>query len=206
MKGGTAEEMDTIKDNAGILIALLFLMDVLLIAGIFVLFRQLSLMRRSVTILKRGVEGSSLVDKVATQALQIEDLFELLDEQSKQKDYLTDVLAGAVQRVAVVRYDAFEDMGGKLSYSATMLDENGDGVIFTSIYGRNENRTYAKAVRAGAASHVLSEEESESLRRALSTKPPLIRAKKRGPKPFDVQAAPDEGGASSREEDGSWVI
>ncbi|MEW6553712.1 MAG: DUF4446 family protein [Actinomycetota bacterium] len=199
--------MDTIKDNAGILIALLFLVDVLLIVGIFVLFRQLSLMRRSVTILKRGVEGTSLVDKVANQALQIEDLFALLDEQAKQKDYLTDVLAGTIQRVAVVRYDAFEDMGGKLSYSATMLDENGDGVIFTSIYGRNENRTYAKAVRAGQASHVLSDEESESLRRALSTKPPLIRTKKgRAPKPFDVQAAPDEGGASSREEDGSWVI
>ncbi len=98
-------------------------------------------------------------------------------------------------------------MGGKLSYSATMLDENGDGVIFTSIYGRNENRTYAKAVRAGAASHVLSSEESESLRRALSTKPPLITGQeRRAPKPFDVQAAPDEGGASSREEDGSWVI
>jgi len=199
--------MDAIKDNAGILIALLFLVDVLLVAGIFVLFRQLSLMRRGVTILKRGVEGTSLLDKVATQALQIEDLFKLLDEQSKQKDYLTDVLAGTVQRVAVVRYDAFEDMGGKLSYSATMLDENGDGVIFTSIYGRNENRTYAKAVHAGAASHVLSSEESESLRRALSTKPPLIRSKKsRSPKPFDLQATPDEGGASSREEDGSWVI
>lgn len=199
--------MNAIKDNAGILIVLLFLADAFLVAGIFVLFRQLSLMRRSVTILKRGAEGTSLVDKVASQALQIEDLYRLLDEQSQQKDYLTDVLAGTVQRVAVVRYDAFEDMGGKLSYSATMLDENGDGVIFTSIYGRNENRTYAKAVRAGTASHVLSREESESLQKALGTKPPLIRAKKgRAPRPFDVQAAPDEGGISSREEDGSWVI
>jgi hypothetical protein len=199
--------MNAIKDNAGVLIALLFLADLILIAGIFVLFRQLSLMRRGVTILKRGVDGTSLVDKVASQALQIEDLFRLLDEQAKQKDYLTDVLAGTVQRVAVVRYDAFEDMGGKLSYSATMLDENGDGVIFTSIYGRNENRTYAKAVRAGAASHVLSREESESLSKALNVKPPLIRAKKgRAPKPFDVQTAEDKGGISSREEDGSWVI
>jgi hypothetical protein len=201
--------MSVIKDNAGILIALLFLVDLFLIAGIFVLFRQLSLMRRSVTILKRGAEGTSLVDKVASQALQIEDLFSLLDEQARQKDYLTDVLAGTIQRVAVVRYDAFEDMGGKLSYSATMLDENGDGVIFTSIYGRNENRTYAKAVRAGVSTHVLSREESESLRKALSVKPPLIRAKKgRAPKPYDVQDVPqaEEGSISSREEDGSWVI
>jgi hypothetical protein len=199
--------MDAIKDNAGVFIILLFLVDLLLIAGIFVLFRQLSLMRRSVTILKRGVEGTSLVDKVATQATQIDDLYRLLDEQAKQKDYLTDVLAGTLQRVAVVRYDAFEDMGGKLSYSATLLDENGDGVIFTSIYGRNENRTYAKAVRAGAASHVLSREESESLHKALSVKPPLIRSRRgRATKPFDGEAAQEEGGISSREEDGSWVI
>ena len=170
--------MNVIKDNAGILIILLFLADILLVAGIFVLFRQLSLMRRSVMILKRGVEGTSLVDKVASQALQVEELYRLLDEQARQKDYLTDVLAGTLQRVAVVRYDAFDDMGGKLSYSATMLDENGDGVIFTSIYGRNENRTYAKAVRAGTASHVLSQEENESLQRALNAKPPLIRARK----------------------------
>ncbi len=199
--------MDTLRDNAGMLIVLLFLIDLLLVAGIFVLFRQLSLMRRNVTILKRGAEGASLVEKVASQALQIEGLFRLLDEQAAQKDYLTDVLAGTIQRVAVVRFDAFEDMGGKLSYSVTMLDENGDGAIFTSIYGRNENRTYAKAVRAGQASHVLSREEGESLRRALNAKPPLIRSKKgRAPKPFDVQSAPEESGISSREEDGSWVI
>ncbi len=107
--------MSVIKDNAGWLIILLFLADVVLFIGIFMLFRQLSLMRRSVTILKRGVEGTSLVEKVANQALQIEDLFDLLEEQNRQKDYLADVLAGAMQRVAVVRYDAFEDMGGKLS-------------------------------------------------------------------------------------------
>ena len=199
--------MDTLRDNAGVLIALLFLVDILLIVGIFTLFRQLSLMRRNVTILKRGVEGSSLVDKVASQAIQIEDLYSLLDEQAAQKDYLTEVLAGTLQRFSVVRYDAFEDMGGKLSYSVTMLDENGDGVIFTSIYGRNENRTYAKAVRMGNSSHVLSREEAESLHRALSAKPPLIRSRKGRAKPFDLQSSPDEeAGISSREEDGSWVI
>ncbi len=198
--------MDTLRDNAGVLITLLFLVDALLVAGIFVLFRQLSLMRRNVTILKRGVEGSSLVDKVASQAVQIEDIYTLLDEQAAQKDYLTEVLAGTLQRISVVRYDAFDDMGGKLSYSVTMLDENGDGVIFTSIYGRNENRTYAKAVRAGNSAHVLSREEAESLHRALSVKPPLIRSRKGRAKPYDMQASPDEGGISSREEDGSWVI
>ncbi|NPV60371.1 MAG: DUF4446 family protein [Actinobacteria bacterium] len=198
--------MNAIKDNAGILITFLFLLDLVLLAAVFMLFRQLSLLRRNITILKRGAEGSSLVEKVASQALQIDEIFHQLDEHTAQKDYLTDVLAGALQRVAVVRFDAFDDMGGKLSYSVAMLDENGDGVIFTSIYGRNENRTYAKAVRAGRASHVLSQEEEEALRRALGVKPPLIRSRKgRGQAPFDVQAT-DEGGVSTREEDGSWVM
>jgi len=190
-----------------VLIVLLFIAVALLIAGVFVLFRQLSLMRRNVTILKRGASGESLVDKVASQALQIDELSRRLDEQAAQKDYLTDVLAGTVQRVAVVRYDAFEDMGGKLSFSIAMLDESGDGVILTSIYGRSENRTYAKAVRGGGSSHVLSMEETEALRIAMSVKPPLIRAKKgRPPRPFDIQTAQGEGDISSREEDGSWVI
>lgn len=197
---------DALQSSAGVLIALLFIMVGLLAAVVFVLFRQLSLLRRNITILKRGADGSSLVEKIASQALQIGELFALLDEQAKQKDYLTDVLAGVIQRVAVIRYDAFEDMGGKLSYSIAMLDENGDGVVMTSIYGRNENRTYAKAVRAGSASHVLSMEEAEALRRALKAKPPLIRAKKHAPRPFDLQAAGDEEGISTREEDGSWVI
>jgi len=189
------------------LIFLLFLGELALFAAIFVLFRQLSLLRRNIAILKRGAEGSSLVEKVASQALQIEDIYERLGEQAAQKEYLTEVLAGALQRVAVVRFDAFEDMGGKLSYSAAMLDENGDGVIFTSIYGRNENRTYAKAIQGGRSSHVLSREEAEALKRALNVKPPLIRAKKaREQRIFDMQTVEEAGGESRREDDGSWVM
>ncbi len=199
--------MDTLRDNAGVLIFLLFLGELALFAAIFVLFRQLSLLRRNIAILKRGAEGSSLVEKVASQALQIEDIYERLGEQAAQKEYLTEVLAGALQRVAVVRFDAFEDMGGKLSYSAAMLDENGDGVIFTSIYGRNENRTYAKAIQGGRSSHVLSREEAEALKRALNVKPPLIRAKKaREQRIFDMQTVEEAGGESRREDDGSWVM
>jgi hypothetical protein len=197
--------LNALRDNAGILIVFLFVTTALLAAGIFLLFRQLSLLRKNIAILKRGASGESLVEKVANQALEIEELSRRLDEQAAQKDYLADVLAGSVQRVAVIRYDAFDDMGGKLSFSIALLDENGDGVVLTSIYGRNENRTYAKAVRGGASSHVLSNEETEALRRAVGTKPPMIRAKGRPIRPFDVQAQGKNDG-SFREEDGSWVM
>jgi hypothetical protein len=73
-----------------------------------------------------------------------------------------------VQHVGVVRFDAFEDMGGRLSFSAALLDDRGDGVVITSINGRQDTRCYAKQVRAGTSIHNLSEEEEQAIREALS--------------------------------------
>jgi Protein of unknown function (DUF4446) len=69
----------------------------------------------------------------------------------------------AVQRFGLVRYDAFDDMGGRLSFSAALLDDNGDGVIISSINGRTETRTYAKLVRGLTSEHNLSDEEREAI-------------------------------------------
>ena len=70
--------------------------------------------------------------------------------------------------VSVVRYDAFEDMGGQLSFSAALLDDYGDGIVVTSINGRTETRTYAKPVRAMKSQHNLSDEEREAIESAVS--------------------------------------
>jgi hypothetical protein len=80
---------------------------------------------------------------------------------------LGDRLTGAVQRVALIRYDAFEDVGGRLSFSCALLDERGDGVVMTSINGRQDTRVYAKPVHRGTSDHNLSEEEVEAIREAL---------------------------------------
>jgi len=68
-----------------------------------------------------------------------------------------------LQHLAMVRYDAFGDTGGKLSWSLALLDDNGDGVILTSINSRADARTYAKEVRAFASESKLSPEEEEAL-------------------------------------------
>jgi Protein of unknown function (DUF4446) len=81
---------------------------------------------------------------------------------------ISERLTGAVQRVALVRYDAFEDMGGRLSFSCALLDERGDGVVVTSINGRQDTRVYAKPVSGGSSDHNLSEEEEEVIREALA--------------------------------------
>ena len=68
----------------------------------------------------------------------------------------------------MVRYDAFGDMGGHLSWSMALLDDGGDGVVLTSIHGRSEARTYAKNVAAWTANQQLSPEEEEAITYARS--------------------------------------
>jgi hypothetical protein len=67
------------------------------------------------------------------------------------------------RHLAVVRYDAFGDMGGHLSWSLALLDDGGDGVVLTSIHGRSDARSYAKSVTRWASDAQLSPEEEEAI-------------------------------------------
>ena len=66
----------------------------------------------------------------------------------------------------MVRYDAFGDMGGHLSWSLALLDETGSGVVLTSIHGRSEARSYAKSIADWRCDQPLSPEEDEALEQA----------------------------------------
>jgi hypothetical protein len=85
-------------------------------------------------------------------------------------------IEGSVRNVALLRYDAFEDVGGRLSFSCALLDDQGSGVILTSINGRQETRVYAKPVTQGVSSHNLSLEEEEAIRRALGGRQATVEA------------------------------
>lgn len=74
--------------------------------------------------------------------------------------------ADALRHLSVVRYDAFGDVGGHLSWSLALLDDAGHGVVLTSIHGRSEARTYAKSVAAWSCEQQLSPEEEEAIEHA----------------------------------------
>ena len=94
-----------------------------------------------------------------------------IQQLAAEDDRTREALARAVQRIGLVRYDAFEDMGGRLSFSLAMLDDAGDGVVLTSINGRQDTRAYAKPVAGAASSHNLSDEEAEAIRQAMTGSP-----------------------------------
>ncbi len=90
-----------------------------------------------------------------------------LDSARAEQAHLAEQLARCVQRVGMVRYDAFRESGGRLSFSLALLDGRGDGVVLSVLHGRDGSYAYAKALRDGKPSHPLSEEERQAVAQAL---------------------------------------
>jgi hypothetical protein len=86
------------------------------------------------------------------------------------------LIEGAVRHVGLVRYDAFEDVGGRLSFSCALLDDHGNGVVVTSINGRQDTRVYAKPIMNARSSYNLSTEEEEAIRQALARPREAVQA------------------------------
>ena len=85
------------------------------------------------------------------------------DQVTAEIDALRGDVSSSLRHLAVVRYDAFGDMGGHLSWSMALLDDAGDGVVLTSIHGRSDSRTNAKNVTTWTANQQLSPEEEEAI-------------------------------------------
>ena len=72
----------------------------------------------------------------------------------------------SIQKVGVVRFNPFKNMGGNQSFSVALLDGNNDGIVITSFYNRNGNRIFGKPIKKGRSIHVLSEEEKSAVEKA----------------------------------------
>jgi hypothetical protein len=135
--------------------ALLALVVVLLVTSVAALVVALLALRRSQA-------GHSR--RTASTRRRAEDLPTDVEGLRSEVQALRMESAQALRHLAVVRYDAFGDMGGHLSWSMALLDDGGDGVVLTSIHGRSEARTYAKNITGWSCEQQLSPEEAEAVK------------------------------------------
>ncbi len=125
-------------------------------------------MRREYMVL-RGEGGElDLLRAVGRTRKQLEVLNQRVDGIVTAQEEAAAARRFALQKFYMVRYDAFEDMGGRLSFSAALLDDHGDGFVLTSINGRTETRTYAKAITGLSSEHNLSDEERAAIDGAVA--------------------------------------
>jgi hypothetical protein len=151
------------SDPLSIVMVALAVVFVLGVAGAVVVLALR--VRRLAADQRRAFEGGE-VDVIATLARHRRRLDELGSTLGEARGHTRDVerqAARGLSRIGVVRYDAFDDIGGELSFSAAMLDEHADGIVLTSITGRTGGRTYLKVVTDGEGASLLSEEESAAV-------------------------------------------
>jgi len=130
---------------------------------------RLRRVRRDVMVIRGDRGDRDLVSILSGWSHRIEDLNRRIDGMGAEQERLAQHDRFAIQKFHLVRYDAFEDMGGRLSFSAALLDDHGDGVVLTSINGRSETRTYAKPIRNYSSDHNLTEEEGEAIAGAVAS-------------------------------------
>lgn len=116
-----------------------------------------------------GEDGGSIELKLSTEVRELREMVASSENMLHQQELLATMQLQAFQKVGLVRYDAFDDTGDKLSFSLTVLDGKNNGFILSSLAGHDTSRIYAKKVVNGQCREALSSEEAESINIALDT-------------------------------------
>ncbi len=145
--------------SAGLLIILLLWLVVMQARVSRLLGRYLELMRG-----RDGRPLEEILDEYLQQAQVTAAQVEQLTRASRQLEKAAKL---SLQHLGVVRFDAFPDMGGQQSFSIALVDGHGNGVVLTSLAGRQNQRVYAKPLRGWESEHPLTDEEKEAIARAF---------------------------------------
>ncbi|MBM7615578.1 DUF4446 family protein [Alkaliphilus hydrothermalis] len=116
--------------------------------------------------LVKGTSGKNIEGILMEHMENVESVKEELQSIYRKLDIIDNKISFCVQKVGIIRYNAFQDTGSDLSFSIALLDDNNDGIILTGIHGRAESISYAKPIKKGVSNYSLSVEELQALERA----------------------------------------
>lgn len=153
------------------LMIFLILLSLILNAVLFFMLSSESRKRRELELrlrrFTRGSGGDNLEDTMLRMFDEHEEIHQILDREDREIDEIQDRLRNAIQKVGVIKYDAFNQMGGNLSSSIALLNENNNGVIINTVQSVDGCYSYVKQIRDGRPDVDLGKEENEALEQAM---------------------------------------
>ena len=142
---------------------------ILVIAFVIIMIKFVSLNKRYKEFMKKIGNGKNIeedlenymyrVERVEKQNAEIKGFIEAMDKN----------MANCIQKIGIVRYNAFKDTGSDLSFALAMLDEKNNGIVLNGIYSREMSNIYAKPVENGKSKYTISEEEQEAIQKAMDS-------------------------------------
>ena len=149
------------------LIIISVVLCILVIAFIILLVKLFSINKKYKTFINKLGDGNNIeedlenymyrVERVEKQNAEIRGIINTIDTN----------MENCIQKIGIVRYNAFKDTGSDLSFALAMLDEKNNGVVLNGIYSREMSNIYAKPVEKGKSTYTISEEEQQAIQKAI---------------------------------------
>ena len=158
-----------IADNLMYITGTLMVLVAIMYGIIIYLWMSLSSMKNRYKKMMTGADGANIEHMLMGHIDETKAISEENQEIKENARRMDALLQTALTRVGVVRFAAFEDMGGDLSYAVAMLDSHNNGVILSSIFAREDSRSYVKPIVDGSSTYSLTEEEQAALKEAMNT-------------------------------------
>lgn len=144
------------------LIIMVFILAVLLVIALV----KINKLNVKYTAFMKGADGKDLESSILSKFKDIDKMKADIEYMSRKLNIACETLLTSYQKMSIIKYDAFKEMGGKLSFSLAMLDDKNNGYILTSVHTRDGCYTYVKEIIKGESFVVLAEEERKALEEA----------------------------------------
>jgi hypothetical protein len=159
--------LEALGIDPGILIISLLVLVVILFVFVISVNMKYTRLKSSYNSFMRGKDGRTLEDSIYERFEELDHLTEATLKNRQAIRKINEEIMSNYQKLGIVKYDAFQEMGGKLSFALTLLDGNNSGYIINSMHSREGCYNYIKEIVKGESYIELSEEEAESLDRAI---------------------------------------
>lgn len=156
-----------ILNNLTYVVAILGVLVIVMYIVIINLYMNIRYLKKRYKKMMTGVDSGNMERMLIGHIDEVKRVMEDHTALKAEQQRMDDVLQRSLTRVGVVRFRAFEDMGGDLSYAVALLDSHNNGVLFSSVFGREGSQAYVKPIENGASSYTLTEEEQRALREAM---------------------------------------
>ena len=153
--------------DPGILIIVLFVLIIVLFFMVVNANMKYGRLKASYSSFMRGKDGKNLEESILEKFDELDEIAQISLKNRQDIKKIDEEMLSNCQKVGIFRYNAFDEMGGKLSFAVTLLDGNNSGFIINSMHSREGCYNYIKEIVKGESYVELSEEEAESLDRAI---------------------------------------
>ena len=163
--------LSTLGIDPGIIFIIMFILIIVLFVMCIRVTMNYNRLKNSYTSFMKGKDGKTLEESMKEKFAEVETVLKITKQNRQDIKEMSKILRRNFHKFGIVKYDAFNEMGGKLSFAIAMLDGNNSGWIINAMHSREGCYTYIKEIIKGESYIELAEEEEEALDKAIFENP-----------------------------------